>query len=470
VNGEEAGSVGAPPPPSFTIGGTVANLAGSGLVLKNGAADTLSIAKNGAFTFASSVRQGNGYAVSVFAQPSNPSQICSVANASGTVAGGNVTNVAVTCSTVAYSVGGVVVGVASGVVLTNNGADDLPVGSDRPFTFPTKVPSGMRFAVAIKNAGGPSGGPCDVSGASGTIGGGDVTSVVVNCTPGTYTVGGTVTGLTGTVIVQNSAGNDTKLTANGSFAFSHPLAPTTAYDVTVLTPPDYPPLSQTCVVANGTGAMGTANVTNITITCTTNSFTVGGNVTSLRGPSLVLKNNGGDSLTIIGNGPFAFATSEPSGSSYAVTIGTSPPGEKCTIKNGSGVVTRANITDLDVLCGQDPGIKCGPTLYCSDGEVCCLNGGAGGGTCQPIGTSCGGVSLVCDDAFECPAGGVCCAGYSKGNGSLKDVTCLPSAAACAASPGTSGTEVWCDPNATTPCPNNLACTGASKVSGYMKCQ
>jgi DNA-binding beta-propeller fold protein YncE len=42
----------------------------------------------------------------------------------------------------------------------------------------------------------------------------------------------------------------------------------TSYNLTVQTQPTNP--SQTCVVANGTGMIGTADVTNITVTCTTN--------------------------------------------------------------------------------------------------------------------------------------------------------------------------------------------------------
>ena len=42
----------------------------------------------------------------------------------------------------------------------------------------------------------------------------------------------------------------------------------TAYELTVQTQPTNP--SQTCVVTNGTGMIGTSNVTNIVVTCTTN--------------------------------------------------------------------------------------------------------------------------------------------------------------------------------------------------------
>jgi hypothetical protein len=85
--------------PTYTIGGTVSGLVGSGLVLQQDAGDNLAISANGNFTFATPLFDGAPYAVTVFAQPANPAQTCTVANAAGVVQGANVDNVAVTCTT-----------------------------------------------------------------------------------------------------------------------------------------------------------------------------------------------------------------------------------------------------------------------------------------------------------------------------------------------------------------------------------
>jgi Bacterial Ig-like domain len=82
-----------------------------------------------------------------------------------------------------------------------------------------------------------------------------------------YTVGGMVSGLNGTVVLQNNSGNDLTLTANSAFIFSTALASGTAYAVTVKTQPSSP--AQSCVVTNGSGTVSTANVTNVVVTCTT---------------------------------------------------------------------------------------------------------------------------------------------------------------------------------------------------------
>jgi len=87
------------PAPTFTVGGTVNGLSGSGLVLQNNTADDLAIAGDGGFAFATALPDGNGYDVTVLTQPVGPNQTCTVANGSGTLSGANVTDVGVTCVT-----------------------------------------------------------------------------------------------------------------------------------------------------------------------------------------------------------------------------------------------------------------------------------------------------------------------------------------------------------------------------------
>ncbi len=84
---------------TFTVGGNVSGLAGTGLILQNNAGDDLPIAANGSFIFATPLAVGSPYLVTVLTQPTNPGQTCSVTNGSGTVTGSDVTNIAVTCLT-----------------------------------------------------------------------------------------------------------------------------------------------------------------------------------------------------------------------------------------------------------------------------------------------------------------------------------------------------------------------------------
>ncbi|HJS93022.1 MAG TPA: Calx-beta domain-containing protein [Solirubrobacteraceae bacterium] len=89
--------------PEFTVGGTVDGLAGSGLVLTDQTTQ-LSVAGNGSFTFPGTFPAGSPYDVRVTAQPTNPDQVCTVVDGTGTVST-NVTNAAIHCANVATPTG-----------------------------------------------------------------------------------------------------------------------------------------------------------------------------------------------------------------------------------------------------------------------------------------------------------------------------------------------------------------------------
>jgi hypothetical protein len=71
-----------PPPTTFTIGGMVSGLTGTGLVLQDNGGNNLTVTANGAFTFTTAVASGGAYAVTVLTQPSTPAQNCVVTSGS----------------------------------------------------------------------------------------------------------------------------------------------------------------------------------------------------------------------------------------------------------------------------------------------------------------------------------------------------------------------------------------------------
>jgi hypothetical protein len=175
-----------------------------------------------------------------------------------------------------------------------------------------------------------------------------------NTPPVTYTVGGTISGLTGSgLVLQNNGGNNLAVSANGTFTFTAALASGTAYKVTILSQPTSP--NQTCTVSAGTGTL-TSNVTNVSVTCTTDTYTIGGSVINLvgTGGGLKLQDNGGDTLLVNANGSFTFPTALLSGSTYSVTVFVQPssPAQTCAVTNGSGTAT-GNVTDVVVDCGHN---------------------------------------------------------------------------------------------------------------------
>ena len=164
------------PTVTYTVGGTVSGLTGTGLVLQNNVGDNLAVAANGVISFATPVGGGAPYAVSVLTQPVG--QTCSVQNGSGT-ANAAVSNVAVTCIPT-FTVGGNVNGlVGTGLVLQNNGADNLAFTTSGAFAFATRLASAARYNVTVLTQ--PSGSTCSVANGGGSIASANIANVAVTC-------------------------------------------------------------------------------------------------------------------------------------------------------------------------------------------------------------------------------------------------------------------------------------------------
>lgn len=348
--------------PTFTIGGTVSGLAGTGLVLQNNGSDDLVITANEGFTFSTALNDLSTYSVTVSTEPSTPSQTCLVSNPTDTLAGANITNVSITCTTNTYTVGGTVSGLSgSGLILQNNGGDDLPIAADGSFAFSTSLNDLSAFAVTASTAPSAPNKSCSITNGSGNLAGADITNVSVICT-NTYTIGGTVSGLNGSgLVLQNKGSNDLPITADGNFTFSTSLNDLSTFAVTVSTAPSWP--NQNCIVANGSGNLAGENITNVSVICT-NSYTIGGTVSGLVGTELILQNNGGDDLSILADRSFAFSIPLNDFSAFAVTVSKEPgaPNQSCNITNASGNIAGANITNVSVECStilhvsvDDPG-------------------------------------------------------------------------------------------------------------------
>jgi 6-phosphogluconolactonase (cycloisomerase 2 family) len=264
--GGDGSSNSGPPPTPHTIGGSVAGLKGSRLALQDNGGDTLAVSGNGNFTFSTSIANGDPFNVTVSTQPANPSQTCTVAHGSGTVSGDDITNVAVSCATNSYTVGGMVSGLSgSGLILANNGTNDTPVSKNGTFSFSTEIPRGNPYSVTV--AAQPTNPPqnCTVANPSGTVAGSNI-SLSVTCATDTYSAIAYVSGLAGSgLTLSYNGGAPIAVSRNGAFTAASGLAIGTAYSVAVVGQPTNP--AQTCVLSNGSGAVATANVTSIMVFC-----------------------------------------------------------------------------------------------------------------------------------------------------------------------------------------------------------
>ena len=215
--------------------------------------EALGITTDGTYSFGS-FTSGTSYNITVVQQP--VSQACTVTSGESSLSAS--TTVAVACTSESYTISGTVVGMLSGqsVTLQNNSGDNLTVSSNTSFSFTTKVASGATYLVTVLTQ--PTGQTCTPNLNSGVVSG-NVTDVSIICSYTVYTVSGNVSGLSGTIVLQNNSGSDQTLTSDGSFSFR--VASSAKYNVRVKTQPN-----GKCTVSNGSGT-ASADVDNVSVGC-----------------------------------------------------------------------------------------------------------------------------------------------------------------------------------------------------------
>lgn len=107
-----------------------------------------------------------------------------------------------------------------------------------------------------------------------------VINVAVPVPTTTQTIGGTVSGLNGTVVLRNNGGDDRSVSADGAFTFATPVGTGVPYNVTVATHPS----GQVCTVQNGSGTAHT-DINNVAVTC------AAGSARSWQGATLIESND-----------------------------------------------------------------------------------------------------------------------------------------------------------------------------------
>jgi hypothetical protein len=165
----------------------------------------------------------------------------------------------------------------------------------------------------------------------------------------TFRISGSLSGLGADkqVILQNNQANPTTIASNGKFSFSEPIPANGSYAVTVASQPT----GQSCSVSSASGTSVQTDVNVVTVVCSDLVYKISGTVTGLTGGGQVkLLNQGGDETTVSANGGFQFGTLTAKNGSYAVTIGTQPVGQICTVSNGTGAGVIADIGNVQVLC------------------------------------------------------------------------------------------------------------------------
>lgn len=165
-----------------------------------------------------------------------------------------------------------------------------------------------------------------------------------------YSISGTISGLGNRTGLSLGLGTETlNISANATtFTFSTLVTQSATYAVVVRSQP-------TGLVCAASGASGvvSAAVTHVSVTCSAQSYSLGGSVSGLGSATGLVLSNGGQTVAVAANATgFQFANPLPEGSSYSVAVQSQPSGRTCSVSNGAGTVS-ANVSSVAVNCSTN---------------------------------------------------------------------------------------------------------------------
>ncbi len=249
-------------------------------------------------------------------------------------------------SSSSFNIGGTVTGLSGVLIIQNNSGDDTVVeqtgSEDVSFTFKTSISSGSAYSVSVKLQ--PNSQNCTVSDASGTTSQ-NISNITIACTSSSYNVSGTVSGLTGSVVLQNNGADDLTV-SNGSFSFTNKINKGSAYNVTVKTQPS----PFTCSAASNRG-LASDNMSSVSIVCAVRTYFLSGTASGLGSTTLGLQFDN-ETKTLSDNGSFSFSTPVAEGGGYSIYIPSQPDNRTCSVTNGTRSNVTQDYTDLKAVCWE----------------------------------------------------------------------------------------------------------------------
>jgi hypothetical protein len=357
---------------TYTLGVKTTGLVGT-LVVTDSQSDTLTFTTNETQNFATAYASGATYSVTIKTQPAT--QTCTLgSNASGTITKN--TTVTATCKT-NYTISVAVTGLTGTLVVKDNKSVDLTFTTNNTQTFSNLYTSGSTYTVSVKTQ--PAKQTCTLSSnASGTIT--SNITVTATCVP-TYTISVAVSGLSGTLVVEDSLASSLTFTKSGTKAFSKAYASGSAYSVTIETQP----AGQTCTLGSNASGTITSNIT-VDATCVSSSgSTLSVSVSGLSG-TVVLQDDQGATLTFTSNKTQTFSNTYASGATYTVSV-TSQPADQSCIPTYSTATINSNTTIM-ATCATGATRALGTV---SNATSIACQGSIKNGVCQQVTVSCPGV-------------------------------------------------------------------------------
>jgi len=183
-----------------------------------------------------------------------------------------------------------------------------------------------------------------------------------------FTVAGSVTGVVYDGLTLSNAGVPLKVAPPATagapvrFAFPDKLEYGDTYAVTVIGNPAHqscePSVPDGGIYTNNADTAGRLVTIDIAISCSINTYAIGGTITGLTGAGLVLA-NGSTGGTYTADAPATPPSTTPIsyalpvvafGTTYGVTVSKQPAGQVCTVVNPTGTMGDERVTNINVTC------------------------------------------------------------------------------------------------------------------------
>ncbi|MDB4986847.1 MAG: hypothetical protein JWN04_2025, partial [Myxococcaceae bacterium] len=199
----------------------------------------------------------------------------------------------------------------------------------------------------------------------------DPGTIGLTCTAHKYQVSGTVQGLEGTGLVLTNQGGETlAIAASGQFQFAALLDDASTYSVSVAGSVTAP--RQMCAVSHGEGTIDGADVTDVQITCATNTYFITAQVVGLSESGLQLATGPGQVMPIPRAGTFKYDMPFPDGYVYQLEISQQPTSgdQRCYVQAGHGQIDGADAT-IDIICAALSGLRIAEIGSCPFSNSAC---------------------------------------------------------------------------------------------------
>lgn len=175
---------------------------------------------------------------------------------------------------------------------------------------------------------------------------------------GTIPLYGTVSGVNMEgMVLQNNGGADLVIAPNTlNWQFPQLIGSSAEYNVTIKSSPS----NANCRIVNGKGRATVYGIGQIAVICDLIQHKLSGKITgNTTGETVIV--NGSDRVTVAANvGDFTMTKLDDKGAVASGTVGegqpygvlvlTPPPGKTCTVANGTGIVPKGDVSNVQISC------------------------------------------------------------------------------------------------------------------------